>query len=95
MLFRAVERVEAEDIERLRIFRNPPGIEVKYFFVDRRDAEWYASRLRQYGANTRLVGSAIEIPLPNGVDELLGDGGRRMIVIPSDLLPNLPNPVFL
>jgi hypothetical protein len=95
-LFRAVEPAEFADIVAQGAFRNPLGIESKYFATTAEGAAREAQMLSRLGAGPFTI---VETSIPNGVlrslpagNILAVDGGVSTVVLGSEHLPLLGAP---
>lgn len=98
-LFRAVEPGELADILAQGVFRNPFGIEAKYFARTAKGAAHEAQMLSRLGAGPFTI---VETSIPRGALEALPagnilavDGGVSTVVLGSEELSLLSAPKVL
>jgi hypothetical protein len=95
-LYRAVQQGELADIQATNAFRNPVGIEVKYFSTTPEGAASYARQAfrawPQEGPYT-LVTTDISTELISNEMTCVVDRGVSTVVVPDALLPGLNPPV--
>lgn len=93
-LFRAVMQSEMDDIVSQQAFRNPFGIEVKYFSTTAEGAASYASQAyRAFGDGPfTLVETRIPANLVNSTMRATVDRGINTVTVPTELLPRLSRP---
>jgi hypothetical protein len=96
-LFRAVKPGELQDIQATGVFRNPFGIESKYFSTSAEGAQNYANMAQAaYGDGPySLVSSSIPTDLITPEMQVTVDRGIQTIVVPTDTLPELSGPEFV
>lgn len=91
-MYRAVRAEELEEIQRTNQFRNPEGIEVKYFVLTVEEAERYAKLAVQAFRDSpySIVRTAVvaEILDREGVAVTV-DGGIRTYVLTSEMIEGL------
>ncbi|EDM76670.1 hypothetical protein PPSIR1_38119 [Plesiocystis pacifica SIR-1] len=98
-LYRAVEPAELADIQATGEFRNPYGIEVKYFSTTLDGAAEEAKLLHRFSkepmtiVETSIPRSSLDM-IPQG-NTLLVDGAVPTVVLPTDLLQLLSPPSIL
>lgn len=92
-LFRAVSPAEAADLASTNgAFRNPAGIEVKYFSTSAEGAASYANQTvgtPLYQGPYSIVQSAIPTNSITPLMQTTVDRGVQTIVVPTELLPSL------
>ncbi|MFP4007492.1 MAG: hypothetical protein ACLFV6_05705 [Spirulinaceae cyanobacterium] len=98
LLWRAVLDQELSDLRLYKVFRNPTGIETKYFSESAAGASWYARQAYkawpQEGAYT-LIQTSIPKQLIIPVMIVMVDRGIRATIVPTELLSQLTIPVIL
>jgi hypothetical protein len=97
-LFCAVTERELDDILATGFFRNPFGVEVKYFSTTREGAASYASRAfrawPKEGPYT-IVETAIQTHLIAPSMSVVVDSNISTVTVPTSLLPELTSPRVL
>jgi RHS repeat-associated protein len=93
-LFRAVMQSELDDVISQQAFRNPFGIEVKYFSATAEGAASYARQAhRAFGDGPfTLVETRIPANLVNSTMRATVDRGINTVTVPTELLPQLSRP---
>jgi RHS repeat-associated protein len=92
-LYRAVQPTEFAQIQATNDFRNPPGIENKYFSTNIAGATTYATMANEaYGENYTVVGTSIDRNLITPDMRATVDGGIQTITVPTNMLPSLSPP---
>jgi hypothetical protein len=96
-LWRAVKDGELNDILSTNSFRNPYGIENKYFSMTEEGASSFAQHAF-YGFKDPAY-TTVRTSMPNSLitpDMFVDvDRGIRTIVVPTEVLPSLSSPVVL
>lgn len=86
------------DLRLYQVFRNPRGIEIKYFSLSVEGASWYARQAYnvwpQDGAYTLIQTSIPEELITPGMTVSV-DRGIKAITVPTALLPELEPPIIL
>ena len=90
-LFRAVGRAEADDIAASGVYRNPPGLEGKYFYPTQEQAENLAATYSKMGLGEHTVTSGrISTDLLRRSAEPISPAGEgSAFFIRNDVLPNI------
>lgn len=92
-LYRAVSLAELRDLtSQAGVFRNPAGVEVKYFSTTAEGAAWYAQQTfgtGLYEGPYTIVRTAISSHLITPRRRATTDRGIPTVVVPTDLLPSL------
>jgi hypothetical protein len=93
-LFRAVMQSELDDIVSQQAFRNPFGIEVKYFSTTAEGAASYARQAhRAFGDGPfTLIETRMPANLVNSTMRATVDRGINTVTVPTELLPLLSRP---
>ena len=95
-LFRAVRPAELKDITVKRAFRNPEGIETKYFSATREGAEQYAEMADRAFADGPYA--IVETSMPKSqitpAMKAVVEAGIPTVVVPTDKLNELSGPVI-
>jgi len=93
-LYRAVTDTELDDIVRTQAFRNPVGIEVKYFAMTTEGASSYAKAAGQaFGDGPfTIVETRIPTALITAEMRAVVDRGISTVTVPTNLLRRLSTP---
>ncbi len=93
-LYRAVTDAELDDIVRTQAFRNPVGIEVKYFATTAEGASAYAQAASQaFGDGPfTIVETRIPTALITAEMRAVVDRGIATVTVPTNLLHHLSTP---
>ena len=95
-LYRAVMNSELDDIGRIRAFRNPAGIENKYFSTTAEGAASYGSQAYgKFGDTSPYTIIMTDAPTSIVPRVIPVDGGVPSVVIPTYSLPQLSTPQIL
>jgi hypothetical protein len=94
-LYRAVRPPELANLEGRGVFRNPDGVEVKYFSTTESGAHQYRAMAERAFKDGPYVVVETEIPLNAITPEMqvTVDGGIETVTVPTDKLRLLAPPV--